>query len=35
MPKENINNDKEEEYTFKTNLQREMLCAGETFRDQD
>ena len=32
MPKQKVNNDLEEEYNFKAVYQKEMLCAGETYR---
>jgi hypothetical protein len=30
--KNEVNHDTEQEYSFKSNYQREMLCAGQTFR---
>ena len=32
MSKTNVNHDREQEFSFKSNYQREMLCAGQTFR---
>ena len=32
MDKTNVNHDREQEFSFKSNYQREMLCAGQTFR---